>query len=483
MPTLALTVRRRPDGRRDALGADRVEHVAGDALGRLAPAVGQQDGELVAAEARDHVALAQAAAQRVGHLADQRVAGAVPERVVDVLEVVDVEQHGGAAGAVALDVVHVALELALEGPPVEQAGQRIVVRHEAQLLLVAAALGDVLHLAEEVQRQAVGVVHQRRAQGDPHDLALVVEEAHLAADGRRVALEHALVLVAFGLAVLRVQERAERAALEVGALVAGDLAQRAVRAQQAAVGARDRHADVTLLERRAEALLGLGERALGLDAIVDVAHDGMALQHLAGRPVAHDAQLGLDPDVAAVAAAQPERARDVVGLARAVADRDEHRQVVGVHEILGAAADQLLGLVAEQLTARGRDVAEGAVGAMEGEDVGRGLRHLQRPLLGGAQRRLGAVALGLLNVEQLKRVRLLAHGVDAQHGERETGAHEPHGDDQRLAGAVERQGRQRGDRGQATARRDQTPPWQAASGTSGVPRVHAGLVSAAGPGI
>ena len=115
-------------------------------------AVGQQDGELVAAEAGDRGAVAHALAQRVGHLADQLVAGAVAERVVDVLEAVDVEQHDCAARAVAGDVVDVALELALERAPVQQAGQRVVVGHVAQLGLVAAALGDVLGLGEEVQR-------------------------------------------------------------------------------------------------------------------------------------------------------------------------------------------------------------------------------------------------------------------------------------------------------------------------------------------
>ena len=52
------------------------------------------DRELVAAEAGDDVVGAQHAAQPLGHGDEQPVAGAVPERVVDELEVVEVdEQH------------------------------------------------------------------------------------------------------------------------------------------------------------------------------------------------------------------------------------------------------------------------------------------------------------------------------------------------------------------------------------------------------
>ena len=65
---------------------------------------------------------------------------------------VEVEHDRRALRPVALDVGDVALELALERAAVEQAGERVVVGHVAQLGLVAAALGDVLHLREEVQR-------------------------------------------------------------------------------------------------------------------------------------------------------------------------------------------------------------------------------------------------------------------------------------------------------------------------------------------
>ncbi len=74
-------------------------------------------------------------AQEVGDGHDQLVAGLVPERVVDCLEVVEVEHEQRAAVPVAIDVCDVALELRLEPAPVQQAGERIVVGHVAQLAL------------------------------------------------------------------------------------------------------------------------------------------------------------------------------------------------------------------------------------------------------------------------------------------------------------------------------------------------------------
>ena len=64
-------------------------------LGRRA-AVGQpaqQHGELVAAEPGERVAAAQRAAQPGGDLAQQPVAVVVAERVVDLLEPVEVDQQ------------------------------------------------------------------------------------------------------------------------------------------------------------------------------------------------------------------------------------------------------------------------------------------------------------------------------------------------------------------------------------------------------
>ena len=109
----------------------------------------------------DRVGPAQALEQHAGDPDDQLVAGVVAERVVDRLEVVDVEHQQRAAGAVARDLREVAADLELEAAAVEQAGQRVVVGHVLQLLLEALALRDVLDLGEQVVGAALGVAHDR----------------------------------------------------------------------------------------------------------------------------------------------------------------------------------------------------------------------------------------------------------------------------------------------------------------------------------
>ena len=92
-PTEVSTCRSRPS-RSNGLEKTRVdalrEHLG---VGRPSAIDGQQDRELVAAEAGHGVRLAHDVAQPVGDLDEQLVAAGVAEGVVDLLEAVDVEQH------------------------------------------------------------------------------------------------------------------------------------------------------------------------------------------------------------------------------------------------------------------------------------------------------------------------------------------------------------------------------------------------------
>ena len=54
-----------------------------------------QDREFVAAESSDHVAVAQARAQTLRHRHQKLVAGGVPQAVVDVLELIEIEIKNG----------------------------------------------------------------------------------------------------------------------------------------------------------------------------------------------------------------------------------------------------------------------------------------------------------------------------------------------------------------------------------------------------
>ena len=75
----------------DAEAGDQLVNPRGDVLAALQAGVGEDDGELLAAIAAHHVALAlQAVLQHAGDLAQGIVAGQVAEAVVVGLEVVDI---------------------------------------------------------------------------------------------------------------------------------------------------------------------------------------------------------------------------------------------------------------------------------------------------------------------------------------------------------------------------------------------------------
>ncbi len=111
-------------------------HRAGATERRL---VLDQDGELVAAEAGDQVALADQALDALGDRDQERVAGAVAERVVDDLEVVEVEEEDRGdlvlGMGIPLGAEH-ALERQLEHAAIGRARERV-------------ALGEVLDVLEQ----------------------------------------------------------------------------------------------------------------------------------------------------------------------------------------------------------------------------------------------------------------------------------------------------------------------------------------------
>ena len=114
--------------------ADRGNDAAGDRLQRIRirGAMGD-DGELVAAEAGHQIVAAHDVAQPLGDVEDELVADVMAERVVDVLEVIEVDvehRRGRAAGAHFVD--H-GFEPLAEIDAVGQAADRIVQGEMAQL--------------------------------------------------------------------------------------------------------------------------------------------------------------------------------------------------------------------------------------------------------------------------------------------------------------------------------------------------------------
>ncbi len=169
---LALEPQRRGERREDPLG--RVGGVL------RAAHVLEQDGELVAAEARRGVARADAVVEALGDLQQHGVAGGVAEAVVDRLEVVEVHEDHGQPGALA-----------------PCARERV-----AHALDEQRAVGEVRHgvvegLVRELLLERLALAHVAAVEHDAVDVLVVeqvgvedLELADAAVDVAHAALEH-----------------------------------------------------------------------------------------------------------------------------------------------------------------------------------------------------------------------------------------------------------------------------------------------------
>ena len=132
----------------------------------------QQDRELVATQARHHIAAAHRVAQHGGHLLQQPVAGGVPAGVVDQLEAIEVDVHQRMLGAFFACRAPHASQPRIELCPVDQPGQRIVRGTEADLPRQAALLGDVPKNNHHAQRGTAFLKDRRHRAFDTELLAV-----------------------------------------------------------------------------------------------------------------------------------------------------------------------------------------------------------------------------------------------------------------------------------------------------------------------
>ncbi len=158
-----LTKRCHPDtdGQRPALADDEAAVLAHGAqqvlqhpLGVLLVGVRERDRELVAAQTRQDVGGAQPVAQQVRGRDQRLVSDPVTERVVDLLEVVQIEHRDNATAAVAPRIGELARELLIEAAAIEEARQRIMIGEVLKPTLKLFAGADVHHLTDRIQRGA-----------------------------------------------------------------------------------------------------------------------------------------------------------------------------------------------------------------------------------------------------------------------------------------------------------------------------------------
>ena len=104
----------------------------------------RQDHELIAAQARHGILLAQRGLDPARNLARQRVADRVAERVVDGLEVIQVKEQHGALVTATFAAGQGLVQLVEQQAAVRQAGQRVVGGLVFDELRREVLLGDIL---------------------------------------------------------------------------------------------------------------------------------------------------------------------------------------------------------------------------------------------------------------------------------------------------------------------------------------------------
>ncbi len=118
----------------------------------------QQDPELVAADAGHHVAVADALGKQVRDLDQRFVAGPVPERVVDHLEPVDVDEQHRRPTPVTVDSRNEPLQLAHEAAPIRKIDQRIQMRQLVELLNALLQPGHLAPQCTDLFDQPVTII-------------------------------------------------------------------------------------------------------------------------------------------------------------------------------------------------------------------------------------------------------------------------------------------------------------------------------------
>ena len=212
-----------------------------------------QEGELVAAEAGDRIPRPRQVVERPGHCTQQRVAALVPERVVDLLEAVEVEEEQADVFTAFPARLELRFETLEEERPVRQLGERVVQRLMLNLLHLRSQLRA--RPPEERQKQHVEPEqHELEHAGDrkermprsARDRPVVLVEHERAGDARPVRPQRHICLEHFHVAGRRRDGRdlgvggARERARDVGGVGHPPAPCAEIRVREASVVAEDR---------------------------------------------------------------------------------------------------------------------------------------------------------------------------------------------------------------------------------------------------
>ncbi len=215
----------------------RFEQFFRDMGGAAGIGIGQHQDEFIAAQTRYRVLFAHHQVQASGQRDQQFVADAVAQRVVDVLEVIEIEENQRQRLMAALRAAERVADAVLEQAAVRQPGERIEMREPLDMLLRCLVLGDVAEDADIVAQRAAGIAYLADRQPLRKDAAVLAPVPHLALpvalviDGLPHGPIERLILAARG-------QHARILAQRIGLAVAGDLGKRMVDHHDAAAGYR-----------------------------------------------------------------------------------------------------------------------------------------------------------------------------------------------------------------------------------------------------
>ena len=138
---------------------DGAHHALGQGFGFVVLHIGQEDGEFVAAQARQHLVAPHQRADLAGDANQQGVAGTVAVGVVDGLEFIEVEEHHRRAHLVAIGFEHGAPQFLLETVAVVEPGERIAFGEVDELFGGLALARHVLVDPQVADEAALAVAH------------------------------------------------------------------------------------------------------------------------------------------------------------------------------------------------------------------------------------------------------------------------------------------------------------------------------------
>ncbi len=218
----------------------------------------EQNRELVAAQPGHGVADTQRRPHARGDGLQHPVAGVVAERVVDDLEVVEVQEQHGERLTVRASAAERVFDAIPEQRPVREVGHWIVERLVGELLLQLLALGDIAQVDDDPANR--GVLQQVGEQ------TLGVQQATIAVTNTKLERLRGLRRARQQRAERRLDQRSvlfgdvvqESSADEVRGFVSENLANRRTRVLDGQIGREHEDHIARMLDQRAQADLALG---------------------------------------------------------------------------------------------------------------------------------------------------------------------------------------------------------------------------------